>query len=583
MVESFVNIVLYVNFQAEDAINEELMKEEVLNDDVANAKQDIEERLETISAKASTESMKTQEQKSQDISGEDKLSVKPINADKKSALYTVSPNYKPLKKIDVVPPKPFVRNPDDNSWRNESLSSLGIVFKAKNSSKPFTQVLKNRTETEWNSLLEKYNKDIEPELRERLVKISETRKRKKKIDKFGETVYTDYEESNSSSESAGVLNSDFPENVMLPIAEIPLPKPMDTDILREKTKETTTWKVYMNTESEMTSTIKPKKQYHLESYDTEDEDADYVTLPNFDIKKYVTSKEGDKHKNLPEKPILQFLPERKPTIQYFPPRPTKKVQQHVNEYDDLQNKLNQYVVKTTPKKIPMNYPTMPTYPNQKVELSRQNIARSMDQITPRHKPIDINKNIYQTNPSEVQQSGFDDYNRGTYVIKHLRDFLNDASKDTDDDRNPPPYVTDPPLRGVTTNELKPNKVKPPADYYDYEAQFRKDVLERFVENFNQNSDRFKVDFPILYNTSVVHSKLAENGKVQASSSAFVKRLYDEEKVKPGDYAKSYDPNSDRTVELSPAYELHYYVPEEEEKEEVEAKSITLPYRFSLRR
>lgn len=554
------------------------MKEEMINDNVENAKRFKEERVDTI--KTTTESMKAQERISQDNSAEDKLSVKPINADKKAALYTVSPNYKPLKKIDVVPPKPFVRNPDDNSWRNESLSSLGIVFKGKNSSKPFTQVLKNKTETEWNTLLDKYNKDIEPELRERLVKISEIRKRKKMVDKFGETVYTDYEESNSSSESSGLLNGDFPDNVMLPVADNTPPNPLKIDILRETAKETTTSRVYINTETEISSTVKPKKIFTMESYDNDEDDADYVTLPNIDIKKFVTSKEGDTQKSLPEKPILQFLPERKPTVQYFPPRTTKKVQQ-INEYDDLQNKLNQFVVNTTPKKIPMNYPTIPTYPNQKLEISRHNTARPINQIMPRQKPLDLNKNIYLTNPSEVEQSGFEGYNKGSYVIKHLGDFLNVASKDTDDDGNPPTYVTAPPLRGVTTNELKSSKVKPPADYYDYEAQFRKDVLERFVENFNQNSDRFKVDFPILYNTSVVHSKLAENGKAHASSSAFVKRLYDSEKVKPGDYVKSYDPNCDRTVELSPAYELHYYVPEEEEKEEVEPKTITLPYRFRI--
>lgn len=103
-------------------------------------------------------------------STEDILKVKPINFDKIKNLtfYTVSPNYKPLKKLEVQPPKPFIRDPDDNSWRNESISSLGIVFNPKNSSKPFTQVLKNKTETEWNNILDRDLKNDVPDLRERL-------------------------------------------------------------------------------------------------------------------------------------------------------------------------------------------------------------------------------------------------------------------------------------------------------------------------------------------------------------------------------------------------------------------------------
>lgn len=44
----------------------------------------------------------------------------------------------------------------------------------------------------------------------------------------------------------------------------------------------------------------------------------------------------------------------------------------------------------------------------------------------------------------------------------------------------------------------------------------------------------------------------------------------------------YDPNCENvTVELSPAYELHYYIPEQEEKEEAESNPVTLPYTYKL--
>lgn len=113
----------------------------------------------------------------------------------------MNPNYKPLKKLEIQPPKSFTRDPDDNSWRNESLSSLGIVFKAKNSSKAFTEVLKNKTEVVMNNLPEQ-NRTVEKvELRDRLEKIAERRKsKKKKTDQFGNIEYTDYEENNNAGD-----------------------------------------------------------------------------------------------------------------------------------------------------------------------------------------------------------------------------------------------------------------------------------------------------------------------------------------------------------------------------------------------
>ncbi|XP_049867418.1 uncharacterized protein LOC126367747 [Pectinophora gossypiella] len=555
---------------AEDAINEELMKEEILSDTV-----EYTQRQRDVIDSSKTPPMQSAES-NQDSSSEDKLSVKPISAErvKNGGLYTVSPNYKPLKKIEVQPPKPFVRNPDDNSWRIEGLNSLGIVVKVNNntSSKPFTQVLKNKTESELN-LLEKFNKGEEPELRERLEKIAEKRKsKKKKINQYGETVYTDY--SDSGEKMTSVSPGYF--------ADLMTAKDVDftTTTLPELdyNKQTTTPAIEMDDELE-TTTLKTKKV--IDEYESDDSDEPDYTLPNIDLKKYITpAKSRDTPPPAPATytppPTLRtFLPDRRPTIQYFPPREKQKVV--VNDYDtDFQRKINAYTYKDVPSRVTQTTPataSQPAYqfPRNKYEQHRPNdIAR---------RPPDLGKSVYLTQPPAGDHSGFNmvdpEVNRATYVIKHLRDFLDEAVKADDG-----AAATDEPLRGVTANARVPPA--PPGDYYDYEAQFRKDVLDKFVENFNQNSERFKADFPVLYNTSVVHSQLAAEGR-GASSTAFMKRLYEDAQAiqRAGRLPKRFDPLCERTVELSPAYELHYYVPEEEEKEQAEPRHPPPPYRLRL--
>lgn len=583
MNKHFILYLIYNLFQAEDAINEELMKEEILTDNVEYSKRYRDERFQ-VKALNNNETLSTETSKinqAEDTSIEDKLSVKPISFEKKniSTIYTVNSNYKPLKKIDVLPPKSFLRNPDDNSWRNESLSTLGIVFKAKNSSKAFTQVLKNKTEMQLNSFSETKSAEQSPELRTRLEKIAEQRKsKKKKTDFFGNTYYTDYEE-NTSSERTTTHKNVF-DDIMSRFTELTTTGP-ENFVTEPLEINKINLREFHPVDTFKTRT---KQQKNMEQYDSEEDEVDYahdIDLKKFKTKNnYVTPKASSKTTTQPtvelQTPVSQYSPERKPTIQYFPPRERSKV--IVNEYDDsFRRKLNEYTFNKpqTHDIPPITAP--PTYVswNRAPEHASKNIWQNK---------ADVDKNRYVTHSttnfdqnSYLEKVRTDGYHRPSYLIKHLKDFINDVTKDDDI------YVTENPYVGVTAaNEgRKSIKVKPPPEYYDYETQFRKDVLDRFVENFNQHSERFKVNFPILYNTSVVHSKLPDQRKgAIASSNAFMKRLYENKYTKQDDFApKRFDPNCDKSIELSPAYELHYYVPEEEEKE-IQERRLTNAQSFS---
>ncbi|CAH0605004.1 unnamed protein product [Chrysodeixis includens] len=592
---------------AEDAIKEELLREETLNDE-ENAKRYRDERLIVTNVKSLKEWKTTANAAvGQDAVTEDMLSVKPISLGKKkhAGLYAVSPNYKPLKKLDVQPPKQFVRDPDDNSWRNESISSLGIVFKPKNASKSFTEVLKNKTETEWVNMTEKDNKDDVPDLRVRLEKIAEVRKSKKK-NRFGDTVYSDYEETSgekiSTSKVEDVTAPMIPETVLsstTPSSSKPPTSEFDLTVNAISKENMNIFKSDLTTPY---TTEKPKKFYNLaEYYDTTDEyDADYVNLSKIDLKKFTQPFKAtpisvtQPPELLRTKPMREYQPERKATVQYFPP--TQKVTQkvNINDYDhDFNRKVNLYTFKEPPQTVlSVSYGTASPIHTEKFEqLTKLTVKPA---FTPMYRPDNLDKNLYLTNQPSVTEppNGFavnnENLNRASYVIKHFRDFINEAVKESDDDRSAEfvPF-TRPPLQGVTMNDLaKMTTLKESnqgEDDYDYESKFRKDIINRFVDNFNQNSERFKVDFPILYNNSVVHRSPAE-GKV-ASSSAFMKRLYDVSNPRPSNilsHSKPCDPHCDNmTVELSPAYELHYYVPEQEEKEVVEPRPAGLPQRYRL--
>lgn len=570
-------------------MNEELMKEEILTDNVEYSKRYRNERFQVKALNNETFSTDTPPTNHpEDTSTDDKLSVKPISYDKKniSTIYTVNPNYKPLKKIDIQPPKSFLRNPDDNSWRNESLSTLGIVFKAKNSSKAFTQVLKNKTEMQLNSLSDVKSEEQSPELRTRLEKIAEQRKsKKKKTDYFGNTYYTDYEE-NTSNERTTTRKTDVFDDIMsrfteltTTVPEIPTTEPLEINKINLR-------------EFHPVDTFKSrtKQKKIMEEYESEEDEVDYAH--DIDLKKF-KSKNNYASPKVPyfkiisktttqptpdlQTTVSQFLPERKPTVQYFPPRERPKVV--VNEYDDsFRSKINEYTFSKQQAPIMANDIPPITAPPTYVPWNRPPLQTSKSIWQNKQ---DVDKNTYVTHSTTnfdsdtyLEKVRTDGYHRPTYLIKHLRDFINDVAKDDDS------YVTENPYIGVTASNEGPKrvKVKPPPDYYDYEAQFRKDVLDRFVENFNQHSERFKVDFPILYNTSVVHSQLADesNGAI-ASSNAFMKRLYEDTHPIHSDSArKKFDPNCDKTIELSPAYELHYYVPEEEEKEVQERRLANAP-------
>ncbi|CAH4037083.1 unnamed protein product [Pieris brassicae] len=563
----------------EDNRREELLKEEVINNNEENFGKF---KYELTTTQQSTIPVKIYEvnQKPED----EKLSVKPLtflDRLKTTILYPVGINYKPLKKIEVQPPKSFMRDPDDNSWRNESLSSLGIVFKPKNSSKPFTQVLKNKTETEWNNLVEKQNTSETPDLRERLEKIAEMRKsKKKKTDAYGNVLYNDYEESFSKE----TKDSEYSTT---------------TTTMISTTEFTTTSTVAPAIDPESqnysksatnSSTKKPKKVFNeAEYYDTsEDDDADYLTLAKIDLKKFTVPIGTDAYVTPPTWLVTNTRPEnhnnyeRKPTLQYFPPLTTHKGM--FRDYDtDFHKKMGAYTETEPPTNVlPVSYtrPSSPI-PNDRTGHLFTPISKySNDRTTTEF--IDYEKPGFMTQAPVIPDAkdGYtvitDDgsYNRAADVIKHYRDFLNAVAKDHEEDINEDynPY-TKIPTQGVTVSDII-HKIKPKPDMaenYDYDNDFRKDVLQRFVHNFNQNSERFKSGLPMLYNNSVIHGS-AGDGREVASSRAYLSRML----TRP-----SGDCDNNATVELSPAYELHYYVPEEEEKEQVDPKPATLPYQYRL--
>ncbi|XP_075970007.1 uncharacterized protein LOC142972621 isoform X2 [Anticarsia gemmatalis] len=598
--------------QSQSQLDEDAMKEELLMEKTLNENAYIARHRETTPAEEQKNSHTTP-----NIVTEDMLSVKPINNEKKkNGLYDNS-SYKPLKKLDVQPSKQFVRDPDDNSWRNESISSLGIVFKPKNASKSFTEVLKNKT-TELSNLAEKIDKDSIPDLRVRLEKIAEVRKSKKKrINKFGDTVYSDYEENSGENLN---LSKEETTSPMIPVKETeqlptttqpPSPpssspaKEIDLSIknvfIAKENKEETTTPV---------TTKKSKNVYNLgEYYDTTDEyDTDYITLPKIDLKKFTMPFKTRNNIHISRRPSgfttrpmetpvtkpmgVTYLPDRQPTVQYFPPtkktKPTttQKQKVNVNDYDaDFRHKLDLFSFKDGPKDIyGVSYVTTPPVQAKKLPPPSKT-TKPQPLFTSFYETDNLDKNLYLTNQPHVTETQSyvtpdGNYNRASYVIKHYRDFINEAAKGSEEDKQPGylPF-TEAPIQGVTMNDIgkfNAMKVKPDDDY-DYDTHFRKDILNRFVDNFNQNSERFKVDFPILYNNSVVHRKVEENGKVLASSSAFMKRLYESGNQRPCDHGNC----DNMSIELAPAYELHYYVPDQEEKEEVEPRSSPVPYRFRL--
>ncbi|XP_047512855.1 uncharacterized protein DDB_G0283697-like [Pieris napi] len=564
----------------EDYRREELLKEEVINNNEQNfGKFDYE----LTTTQQSTIPVKIYEvnQKPED----EKLSVKPLSfldRLKTTILYPVGVNYRPLKKIEVQPPKSFMRDPDDNSWRNESLSSLGIVFKPKNSSKPFTQVLKNKTETEWNNLVEKQNTSETPDLRERLEKIAEMRKsKKKKTDAYGNVLYNDYEESFSKETKDSELSTSTTTTTMIPTTEFtttstvaPSTEPQSLNYSKSVTNSTTE---------------KPKKVFNVaEYYDTsEEDDADYLTLAKIDLKKFTVPIRTDAYVTPPTWIVTNTRPEnhnnyeRKPTLQYFPPLTTQKGM--FRDYDtDFHKKMGGYTETEPPTNVlPVSYTRSSSpIPNDRMgQLFTPMSKHSNDRTTTEF--IDYEKPGFMTQAPVIPDAkdGYtvvtDDgsYNRAADVIKHYRDFLNAVAKDHEEDVNEDynPY-TKIPTQGVTVSDII-HKIKPKPDMteYDYDNDFRKDVLQRFVHNFNQNSERFKSGLPMLYNNSVIHGSVGE-GRDVASSRAYLSRML----TRP-----SGDCDNNATVELSPAYELHYYVPEEEEKEQVDPKPATLPYQYRL--
>lgn len=573
---------------------------------------------------------------------------------KSTVIYTVSPNYKPMKKLEIQPPKQFVRDPDDNSWRNESISSLGIVFKPKNSSKPFTQVLKNKTETEWSNLVSRDSKSDVPDLRERLEKIAQKRKtKKKKTDYFGNIIYSDYEETNSSEEVTNTRNIDITHTLESTLEDTTLP-----NILTETVKELSTLTLtttpttstptsattvvtsvhnitHSNTNINSTTTtaqqkvssklhnktkeiLSKKGKYNSSAIDKEqkyfnvfdyydisnEDESEYLQLAKLELKKYsvpthFTQRPFVSTAPLPyrfTKPETLPMPERKATIQYFPPR-INTHQPKPNRFDkDRKTKIKSHTKITSPKEVTSftltNSPETPLgkYSSRYQEDQHNVHPTYVNTVAPIETPNTYNSNDYtrylsQTEPPRVsteQKARFgandhtEGFHRASYVMKNYKDFIEQAAKDYDYERDaglmtytPPPA----PVRGVTISDLLARERDRPNFNEDYDSKFRKDVMQRFVDNFNHNDARYHANSPVLYNNTVMHANTAGNSEAAAASRAFLKGLYSPVKTRAG-YARRepYDPACDNvTVELSPAYELHYYVPEQEE---IESKSAS---------
>ncbi|XP_014365240.2 uncharacterized protein LOC106716270 [Papilio machaon] len=649
----------------EDAIKEEMLQETSLKNNEEMAQQNHEGSINDTDTTFSFLEQFGFFTSTQDLEGtvqtntEEIINTKPSQDKSKSTIvYTVSPNYKPMKKLEIQPPKQFVRDPDDNSWRNESISSLGIVFKPKNSSKPFTQVLKNKTETEWSNLLSRDSKSDVPDLRERLEKIAQRRKTKKnKTDFFGNVIYSDYEETNSSEEVTNNRNIDFTQTVESILEDTTIPNVLSETVKELSTLGLTTTPttsttpattaaaaVHETTESKInisstatttqlkvsskvlnrtketlskkgkynsSATDKERKYFNVfDYYDIPNEDeSEYLQLAKLELKKYsvpnyVTQRPLVTTTPLPyrfTKPETMSMPERKATIQYFPPRINTQ-QPKPNRFDnDVKAKIKSHTKISSPKEVTSftltNAPDTPLgkYSSRYQEDQRNVHPTHVNTMTPIEAPNMYNANDYtrylsHTEPPRIpseQKTRFgtndhtEGFHRASYMMKNYKDFIEQAAKDYDYERDaglmtytPPPA----PARGVTISDLLAQERDRPNTNFneDYDAKFRKDVLQRFVDNFNHNDARYQANFPVLYNNTVMHVNMAGNGEAAAASRAFLKGLYSPVKPRSG-YARRepYDPACDNvTVELSPAYELHYYVPEQEEKEEIESKPVS---------
>ncbi|XP_041977649.1 uncharacterized protein LOC121731993 [Aricia agestis] len=614
--------------QTKDSLIKEILLRESVDNNVRKDQEEKQEKLQLATQISITEKNETQTS---------------IEKSKNASLYTVSPNYKPLKKLEVQPPKPFLRDPDDNSWRNESISSLGIVFKPKNSSKAFTEVLKNKTESEWNTLLEKERKNDLPDLRERLEQMAKMRKTKrKKIDSMGNVVYVDYEENVTSNENTNENNSSnensnpLQGDIIIPLLSFDpqffltgskLPDSTLSDLTKTDPFTTT---VATSINKETTKARKPKKNYNIPDYyeSSEDEDLDYLDLAKIDIKKFTTQKTTQTPFDTSTWPVTTYrntnndAPERKPNLQYFPPLRNKKIS--IVKYNAPREEIDKYVNpidqanfvstrKPTTTYVPVQYPETNAPFNDKYSPYG---VDGFDELPVTNKPTTIANDIYLRQPPRIDEDRIDEQrlqerrlgeqrigehrigeqrideprievprievprieeepinrfkivsdegnqNRGSYVIKSYDDFINEAEKanEFDSQLEYGPY-TEATSETVTTDELvKPDHLN---EDLDYDTKFRKDVINRFVENFNRNTAKFKSEFPIIFNSSIVHDTHGD-GKEVASSRAFLRGLHGHARRQNKKY-NLYDVNQVNTT-AEPTYELHYFMPQQDDKD-----------------
>ncbi|XP_048479716.1 flocculation protein FLO11 [Plutella xylostella] len=461
-------------------IEEALLAEKRLSDKTAF--QDVHNDLRTESTSSNN-------------NAEDKTNSKGPAA-RNSSLYTVNPNYKPLKKIDVKTPKPYHKHPDDNSWRNESISSLGIVFNPKNSSKPLTEVLKNKTETELVYMEREVTSTEVPDLRERLEKLAELRKSKKyRTGQSSEKTDNDYEDIRSF---------------------LPSPRPFEKGSLQKNFEYYESF--FTTTEATTKSPLAKGKEKIMEYYENPElNTADYFNLANIDIKKSFvkgSSRRPDSTTSTMSSAdyavsIGQFPPERKATVQYFPPRPEKSTYPPVlmttGKYD-FQKNLEQYAIMDEADPTTTEKPTPSTLP-----------------------PLTTNRNYvyYETNTNE-----------GT----------------TYNPQTPPGVTTFIELLGKTNADDRIYNERFVPDPY------QRDVINRFVENYNKNHERFRVPYPVVYNNSVSHDsgggsrQLVQQVFETERAPAAVTRLYLEQ-------TKAYDLNLEKRDDSD--YEQLYFLPQDQ--------------------
>ncbi|GBP38795.1 hypothetical protein EVAR_33545_1 [Eumeta japonica] len=405
------------------------------------------------------------------------------NKTKVPNLYPVSPSYKRFKKLEVSSPKPFRRDPNDNTWRNQSISSLGIVYKAKaNASKPLTDVLKNRTEADSGTANVKENR-TELELRQRLEKLSELRKSKKKLvrptaesskgqksketDKAADYVTTTPIFTTTATTATG---SSFATTTTSRNALTTVPGPLDSEYTNRAVFTATPRPFEIAAQKvpqRVVLLVKKTNDNNVMYYDTVESlahnDGEFIPWTVWDTEK--TSLHEERPRPGPRSALVQ-----PPAQYYLPPQQTQK------HHDPFEERLYTAV----------NFATM------------DNLRKRSKNSIERWPPVDRRDEEPPTATPRAAAAAVsvihrgDGYGEVSYVVDH--DMPPTDGRRTRPNRSHPP-------RRVETNAIHRSRAVRNEEDYDYHDRLQLTDLEKF--SFTYNSDRFMGDVPILFDTGVV--------------------------------------------------------------------------------